>query len=792
MAGVKTLRDSSDREGVPGTGETADTLRASEARFRTVFEQSPVSTQIFSRDGTTVAVNRAWEELWGVTLDQIAGYNILEDQQLIDKGIMPYIQRGFAGEATTIPPVRYVPGETIPHISDVPYRWVSAWIYPVKDELGAIREVVLMHEDITERKHAEEMLRLSEARYRSVVETSPDAIALVGLDARVIMANQLAAEIFGYDSADEMAGVNVLGLVAPVDRGRAQENLRKRITLEITEGRNTEYLLLRKDGHTFPAELSSSALVDDDGRPLAVTIIARDITERKQAEERFRAVFDGAPVGISLIDREGRYIAVNPIRREMLGYSEEELLGRHYQEFTHPEDVEDDLRINAEAREQGRNHYQLEKRFVRSDGSVAWTRITVSMVRNDEGEIQYSISLAEDITDRKRAEEALAELFQLERVARENVEKLAAERAAILGQVAEGIIIADPDGRITFVNEVAHRIHGVNELDVPVESYPDVYHLFTMDGAPYPPDETPLARAVRKGETVVDAEWRIRQPDETEVVAQGSATPVVGEDGDRLGAVVTFRDVTAQHEVERQKDDFLSAVAHDLRTPLTSIKGRIQLVRRRAERAARQPATFLEDLERIDVSATKMVTLINELLDVANIQIGRPLNLVRRPVDLVDLARSVAAEHQQAAGEHRILVEASVPELVGKWDATRLERVLANLLSNAIKYSPRGGNITVGVARVKDEVGAEPGPRPGGTRRRWAVLEVKDQGVGIPAEDLPRIFERFHRGENVTGKIPGTGIGLAAVREIVRQHGGSVTVESEEGVGTTFLVRLPA
>jgi PAS domain S-box-containing protein len=142
-------------------GEASAHLRASEARFRTLVEQSPVSTQILAPDGRTLRVNRAWEELWGVTFEQLGDYNVLRDPQLEEKGIAPYIRRGFAGEAVEIPAILYDPEETIPgktrHAD--PRRWVSAVIYPVKDEEGRVREVVLMHEDITERRRAEQELR---------------------------------------------------------------------------------------------------------------------------------------------------------------------------------------------------------------------------------------------------------------------------------------------------------------------------------------------------------------------------------------------------------------------------------------------------------------------------------------------------------------------------------------------------------------------------------------------------------------------------------------------------------
>ena len=138
-------------------------LKISEERFRSIIEQSPLSVQILSPDGRTLRVNRAWEKLWGTTFDELdaVGYNLLEDQQLVEKGIMPYIKRGFAGEATLTPPIMYDPDETSPGVTayEDSRRWVRAFIYPVKDEAGNIREITLIHEDITERKRAEEEIR---------------------------------------------------------------------------------------------------------------------------------------------------------------------------------------------------------------------------------------------------------------------------------------------------------------------------------------------------------------------------------------------------------------------------------------------------------------------------------------------------------------------------------------------------------------------------------------------------------------------------------------------------------
>jgi signal transduction histidine kinase len=234
------------------------------------------------------------------------------------------------------------------------------------------------------------------------------------------------------------------------------------------------------------------------------------------------------------------------------------------------------------------------------------------------------------------------------------------------------------------------------------------------------------------------------------------------------------------------RDGFLAAAAHDLKTPLTGIKGMAELLHRRATRAsapeARQLADgLLDGLRTIDQTATRMSELINSMLDLTRMRLDAPLELDRRPTDLVALARQVMAVLEPTVTGHRLRIETDLAELAGSWDRARLARVVDNLLANAIKFSPGGGPITVSI-RLEQE-------RPG--EAEWAALAVRDSGVGIPAAELARIFERFQRASNVIGTIEGTGIGLASARHIVESHGGILTVESEEGRGSTFTVRLP-
>jgi signal transduction histidine kinase len=253
----------------------------------------------------------------------------------------------------------------------------------------------------------------------------------------------------------------------------------------------------------------------------------------------------------------------------------------------------------------------------------------------------------------------------------------------------------------------------------------------------------------------------------------------------------------------QEREAFLASVTHDLKNPLAAIKGMVQILQRQATRGTVSPDGLLERLRRIDDSAGRMAAQLNELMDVVRLRSGERLELKRAPLDLVALARRAAAAHQASTESHTIRVETDLESLTGEWDAARLERVLDNLIGNAVKFSPRGGTVTIEVRREIGTIQPPPArrrrsPRPGsGAARRAtpagpvAVLRVSDQGVGIPAADLPHVFGWFRRAGNVTGKIAGTGIGLATARQVVEQHGGAITAESAEGTGSTFTVRLP-
>jgi signal transduction histidine kinase len=395
------------------------------------------------------------------------------------------------------------------------------------------------------------------------------------------------------------------------------------------------------------------------------------------------------------------------------------------------------------------------------DPSVRYFHTVVQPVRDPRGAIEGTMVLVLDVSRQVRA--------------RAEIEQLAAERAATLQHLAEGLLIVDRSGTVTYMNDAARAMIGRDVAGTHVDEARTSPFVKAPSGDPYTPAQMAVVRALEHGETARNINVRINRGSDF-LLVESTISPIVGQDTGRLGAVVLMRDVTRERLLEQQKDDFLSAAAHDLKTPLTIIHGLVQLLERRVSRGEIDPDTVAEHLSRILRTTTKMSGMINSLLDLTRLQVDKPLELDLRPVDLVELVRQITAEQQNQSRRHRVVFKTESEQIVGRWDQGRLERAIANLVTNAIRYSPHGGDVIV----TLQEQGSD------------AVISIEDSGLGIPSGDLPHIFDRFYRGSNVQSRIDGAGIGLAGVRQVVDQHGGTIEVDTQEGKGSTFTVRLPA
>ncbi len=334
---------------------------------------------------------------------------------------------------------------------------------------------------------------------------------------------------------------------------------------------------------------------------------------------------------------------------------------------------------------------------------------------------------------------------------------------AMLFSIADGVIAVNNDARVILVNSAAERI-----LGLPPFSYIEQRHV--KEVIRIPALANLFLRSLNSGREMAE-EIRLEGPERKVLKVETSL--IEDEPGKSLGIIAIIRDVTTLRELEQAKSDFVSTVSHELRTPLTSIKAYTATLRRRD--VSFDEETRQQFLRVIEEETDRLTRLISDLLDMSRIESGR-LELKKREFDLVKLAEIVVGKLESQSAKHTLILAPECDNTKVYADPDKIEQVLMNLLDNAIKYSPQGGEVRVGI----------------GKQRHMVRCSITDPGVGIPAEHIPHIFEKFHRVDNrSTREVYGTGLGLYVSKSIVEAHGGNIWVESEPGKGSTFHFTLP-
>ena len=336
-----------------------------------------------------------------------------------------------------------------------------------------------------------------------------------------------------------------------------------------------------------------------------------------------------------------------------------------------------------------------------------------------------------------------------------------------LDRVDFGVARIETDGSASIINDAHARLLRGSRSS----AAPDV---FTADGAAMlEPDEHPLAR-VRRGEAFTDARIQVGNGEDRRVLSVSSRR-IIEPDGRDSGAVVVTRDVTAETDASRERDALVSSVSHELRTPLTSILGYLEL----AIDTPGVPDAALENLRVADRNADQLLRLVGDVLAASSqSKSAAQVSVAPEDVDLAEIVNAAVESILVSAGERGITIDVSRVESARAYaDPVRIRQVLDNLLSNAVKYNRPRGRVSVATS-LGDQ---------------WAIIAVQDSGVGLNEEDLGSVFQRYYRGVAVRdSSVTGNGLGLAISRDIVRRHGGDITVSSVLGVGSTFTVTLPA
>jgi PAS domain S-box-containing protein len=581
-------------------------------------------------------------------------------------------------------------------------------------------------------------------------------------------------------------------------------------SLESERNRERELVIqARLDQNTYRALIAAH-------QALAASHV-RDSAEHHQteealqaSEERFRTIFAGAAIGITLADLTGRIMESNPAFQQLLGYGGDELRGMHFSELTHPDDVQGDLCLAKQLMAGQRDQYQIEKRYIRKDGQVVWACLTMSLIRNTAGEPRFAIGMIEDITMRKRMEEGLRFLAQASKLLASSLDYETTLQHVVRLAVpflADGFFVDLFETELSLRRLVlAHRdpskektlrklqtrysmdVHQINPVLKVVQTgrselIPNVPDALLEDVSQDGEHLKSLRALGFASAMIVPLRARERM--------LGTIIFVTEDIGHRYGSTdLALAEELATHiafamdnallyqqvqQALQARDEFLAIAAHELKAPLVPLHGATDLLqsyltpelpgREREQRALR---VLTEATGRLDV-------LIDTLSELARILSGR-FKLEYQLLDLRILVEQIVAEVELTLERHTLHLQKPADAVIIRGDAVRLERVIHNLLQNAIKYSPKGGPILVRLDHQSDQ----------------AVLSVTDKGIGIPDADQPHLFERFYRASNVDPiQLTGFGIGLYLVKEIITRHGGTIEVCSREGIGSTFKVWLP-
>ncbi len=511
-----------------------------------------------------------------------------------------------------------------------------------------------------------------------------------------------------------------------------------------------------------------------------------------------RVLADSTPTHLAYFDRNFNFVFVNDAYVKGCGHSRDELLGRnHFDLFPNPENEA----IFRRTRDTGETVRFTAKPFEYAD--QPWRGMTfwdwqLTPVKDGSGDVEgLALSLL-DVTEAvradRRAREKCAQVKALNRRLarkRREAERRAEESRVLLESLTEGVVVVDPRGRIVFINATAAGLLAVPQSDVPRRANELGIRVAVDDEllalTPNLLGRLFIGKSSASGEALV---FRADGSERRVAFTRGLVKDPLGK---IIAAVITFHDVTDLRRLERAKDEFLQVLAHELRNPLAAAYGLVGISRLRLGRETR--VRIGEYLRLAEAEMERLNGLINEIIAGYRVSSGRlPLDL--GPTDLVGVIAEAAAPYQHLAHGVKVVVE-ELPSggLSVLGDAKRLVEVLSNLLSNAAKYSPPGSTVRI---RTGDPVGVGGGeaprsapPAPDG-KKPCVVLRVEDEGIGIPPDQLEKVFEGFYRASNVTnGQPSGLGLGLYVSRDIVRRHGGDLWAENRPGGGAALCLKLP-
>jgi len=642
--------------------------------------------------------------------------------------------------------------------------------YIMKDNLKrlvpAIERELREAENRRQRKQAEDEVRRSHQYLKQLTDSMWDAVFSVRMPERVIEWANDSFQLIGY-KPEECIGKTTAFLYSNKREFSDFGNKLKRAIAGGKDVVHAEQQLRRKNGEVFPAAITTT-FFKEKGEIVRVTSIVRDVTERRQieealkeSEEKLRTILDNTIDVIFQLSPLGIIQYVSSEVKEVYGYEPEDLIGKHLKKTTPVSELPRALKALKSVLS-GKVIHNLELNQLNTNGKIIPMEINATPVRKG-GKIVAAQGVMRDITERRQAE------IQLLRAAE--------EWRTTFDSIADLVSIHDMDFRIVRVNKAWADLLKARPEELIGKTCYQVIHG-TNEPVPGCPHMKTLAT---KKQAIAD----FFEP-HLGLHLDVSTSPIFNGKGELMASVHVARDVTerklteekareaeALREVDRLRSTLMANVSHELRTPLASIKGFAStLLQPDVEWTEEEQRDFIQS---IDQEADRLTRIISDLLDMSRLEAGA-LKLEKRNYRIAEILESVSRRLANLTERHQLEIKVS-PELPPVFiDEMRIGQVLTNLVENATKFSREGSTITIEAQLSKEQI----------------VVSVADRGLGIPAELMDKVFDRFYQTEGVvTGRRKGTGLGLSICRGIIEVHGGKIWVESRVGQGSKFSFSLP-
>ncbi len=740
-------------------------VKLSEEKFARVFNNSSTLIAIaMYNQAQFIDVNPGWFENYGYKKEDMIGkspYDIsLFDPPEQFEDILSGLK---TQERITESEVRMRTRD-----GDIRFGLLSAETFFIQD----LKCLLLILNDITDRKDTELALRDSEMRFRTLIENLGEGIALLNPEFNFTLVNPAAETIFGARRGG-LINRN-LGDFLPDEQFK---NFLRQHTHMRTEKKSYELSIIRNDQEMRHCLMTTSPRLDDSGAVTGYFAIFRDITEYKKAEEQIRKLSTAVEQSASAIvitDTGGNIEYTNPMFTVMTGYSLNEVIGKNTRILKSGSKSSEEYKELWETINSGRD-WKGEFRNKKKNGDLYWEYATITPIKDSDNRITNFIAVKEDITERKQAEIAIRE--------NENLLRGIYETASV------GMALVTLDGRqFIRVNAALCEMLGYTEDEL-LSNIFQITHPEDIDAS-----ERMIHRLMKRRIKKNVMEKRYIRKDGSVIWILHNASLLMNERDEPRMIIIQAQDITQRKQFEeelkkakdaaevasRVKSEFLANMSHEIRTPLNAILGFSDILRKRLTAASE----YSDYINGIHTSGQNLLRLINDILDLSKIEAGR-FEIQKEPVRVRQILMEFQQIFQVKTVQKNILfdisVDVAIPEVL-ILDGTRLRQVLFNLIGNAIKFTEKG-TITLSLRQT--------GKAPDASAIDIS-FEVADTGIGIPPDQLALIFEPFRQQEGQSVKqYGGTGLGLSITQRLVEMMNGKIRVVSKSNEGSTFIIELP-